>query len=54
MEAGNVKAANVVLMGAAANILGGDDKCWQDALLANVPAKFLELNQKAFELGKNA
>lgn len=54
LEAGNVKAANVVLMGAAAKILGGDDKCWQDALLANVPAKFLELNQKAFELGKNA
>ena len=54
MQAGNVRAANVVLMGAAAKILGGDDACWQDALRANVPAKFLELNRRAFELGKNA
>lgn len=54
LEAGNVKAANVVLMGAAAKILGGEDKLWQEALFENVPPKFLELNKKAFELGKNA
>ena len=27
---------------------------WQDAIEKNVPAKFLELNRKAFELGRNA
>ena len=27
---------------------------WQDAIEKNVPAKYLELNRKAFELGRNA
>ena len=54
LSVGNVKAANVVLMGAASKILGGDEKLWQEALVANVPAKFLDLNKKAFELGRNS
>ena len=29
-------------------------KAWQKSLEAMVPAKFLELNKKAFQLGKNA
>jgi len=41
-------------MGAASNILGGDETLWQQALVENVPAKFLELNKKAFQLGKNS
>ena len=52
-EAGSVKASNVVLMGVLSTKMGFDDKLWQDAIEQCVPAKFLELNKKAFELGKN-
>ena len=53
-EAGNAKASNVVLMGKVASQTDFDDKLWQDAIEQCVPPKFLELNKKAFELGKNA
>ncbi len=52
--AGNSKAANIVLLGAASKIICEDEKLWDEALRENVPAKFLELNLKAFELGKNS
>ena len=52
-QAGSVKASNVVLMGVLSTKMGFDDKLWQDAIEQCVPAKFLELNKKAFELGKN-
>ncbi len=50
-EAGNVKAVNVALIGVMAqnSELGRD--IWDAALEKAVPAKFLELNKKAFELG---
>ncbi len=53
-EAGNAKAVNVVLMGVASKVLGFSDDDWQKALESSVPEKFLEVNKKAFELGKNA
>ncbi len=53
-QAGNAKASNVVLMGVVASQTDFDDKLWQDAIEHCVPPKFLELNHKAFELGKNA
>ncbi len=52
-EAGGVKASNVVLMGVAASKMDFEDELWQDAIKQCVPPKFLELNQKAFELGMN-
>ncbi len=54
IEAGNVKAANVVLMGAASKLIGFSEKDWQQALVETVPAKFLELNKKAFSMGAQA
>ena len=51
-EAGNAKASNVVLMGVVSTKMDFDDKLWQDAIKQCVPEKFLELNKKAFELGK--
>ena len=30
------------------------EEAWQEAMEAIVPAKFLELNKKAFALGRNA
>lgn len=53
-QAGNAKASNVALMGALAARLDFDEKLWQNAIEQCVPEKFLELNKKAFELGKNA
>ncbi len=50
---GNAKASNVVIMGVVSRILDFEDKYWQKAIEECVPAKFLELNKKAFELGKN-
>lgn len=52
-EAGNAKASNVVLMGLIASKMSFDDEVWKDAIKNCVPEKFLELNLKAFELGKN-
>ena len=53
-QAGTAKASNVVLMGVLASRMDYPDELWQKALEQCVPPKFLELNRKAFELGKNA
>ncbi len=54
-KAGSSKAVNIALMGCLSNYFPEiTPEVWQEALLANVPAKFLELNQKAFALGKAA
>lgn len=53
-KAGSAKASNVALMGALSKKLDFSDEVWQKAIEECVPSKFLELNKKAFELGKNA
>ena len=53
-EAGSAKAVNLVLMGRLSHYFDLPEEAWMRSLEANVPAKFLELNKKAFELGKNA
>jgi len=50
-QAGTAKASNVVLMGVLSTKIGFDETVWQKALEQCVPAKFLELNKKAFALG---
>ena len=52
--AGNIKAVNVVLLGRLSHYFDIPEESWQKALEANVPAKLLEINKKAFLLGKNA
>lgn len=52
-EAGNAKASNVVLMGVIASKMNFEENVWKDAVRTCVPEKFLELNLKAFDLGKN-
>lgn len=51
-QAGSAKAVNVVLIGAVSNLLGFEEKLWLEALERQVPPKFLELNRKAFQLGR--
>ncbi len=52
-EAGNVKAVNLVLLGRLSHYFDFPDEVWQEAIKACVPEKFLEVNRKAFALGKN-
>ncbi|MCI7767338.1 MAG: indolepyruvate oxidoreductase subunit beta [Oscillospiraceae bacterium] len=53
-QAGNAKASNVVLMGVVSAQTEFEEALWQNAIEQCVPPKFLELNKKAFELGRNA
>ena len=53
-EAGSTKAVNVVLLGRLSHYFDLDEAVWQEALTALVPPKLLELNRKAFALGRNA
>jgi len=54
LEAGNPKTVNTVLLGALSKVLDVDYQLWIDALKKMVPAKLLDINLKAFELGRNA
>ncbi|MBQ8087606.1 MAG: indolepyruvate oxidoreductase subunit beta [Clostridia bacterium] len=51
-QAGSAKAVNVVLMGVLSKQMHFDKTVWDKAIEETVPARFLELNQRAFELGK--
>ncbi len=53
-QAGTSKASNVVLMGVVSKLTDFDIDSWQKAIVECVPPKFLELNKKAFELGRQA
>ncbi|MCR5806819.1 MAG: indolepyruvate oxidoreductase subunit beta [Oscillospiraceae bacterium] len=53
VSAGTARAVNVVLMGVVSELFDFDEKVWQDALDQCVPAKVLEVNKKAFELGRD-
>ena len=51
-EAGSAKAVNLVLMGVMSNHFSFPEEAWQEAIDACVPAKVLELNRRAFALGR--
>lgn len=53
-EAGSSKAVNLVLMGRLSHYFELPEEEWQKSIEAMVPKKFLELNKKAFALGKDA
>ena len=51
-EAGSSKAVNIVLMGHLSKYFDFTLEEWLQAIEDSVPAKFLELNKKAFALGR--
>ena len=51
ISAGNAKAVNVVLIGVMAKNTEIPYEEWLETIKATVPAKFLEANLKAFDLG---
>ena len=53
-QAGSSKAVNIVLMGHLSRNFDFTEAEWLEAIEQSVPAKFLELNKKAFTLGRNA
>lgn len=53
-EAGSAKAVNIALMGKLSRFFDFTEEEWLSAIASSVPAKFLELNQKAFRLGRNS
>ena len=53
-QAGSSKAVNLVLMGRLSKYFDFTPEEWLTAIEASVPAKFLEMNKKAFNLGLNA
>ncbi len=53
-EAGSSKAVNLVLMGRLSNYFDLPEEAWEKSMEAVVNPRFLELNRKAFALGKNA
>ena len=52
LEAGSSKATNIVLMGRLSKCLDIDKDKWIAALKESVAPKFVEMNIKAFELGR--
>ena len=52
--AGTARAVNVALLGAASAVLPFTEESWQRGLAAAVPAKILEVNLRAFALGRGA
>ncbi len=53
-EAGNARAVNTVMLGAFSNYLDFSEDEWKKAIEARVPKKTIEINLKAFELGRAA
>ncbi|MDO9308064.1 MAG: indolepyruvate oxidoreductase subunit beta [Deltaproteobacteria bacterium] len=52
-SAGNVRAANTVLLGAVSRKLDIAEQHWMKALEKMVPSKALDVNRKAFRLGRD-
>ncbi|MBQ6503881.1 MAG: indolepyruvate oxidoreductase subunit beta [Flexilinea sp.] len=54
-EAGSSKAVNLVLLGRLSNYFSDfTEEEWMSAIEQSVPEKFLEMNKKAFHLGRMA
>ncbi len=53
-QAGSSKAVNIVLIGRLSTYFDFPEQDWLTALEQSVPAKFLDMNKKAFALGRSA
>ena len=51
LKAGNIKAANVVLLGAVSNLLKVDKSIWESVIKKSFPQKLVKLNLDAFQMG---
>jgi len=53
-KAGNVKAANVVLLGAVSNLMTINSSIWEKIIKKSFPEKLIKMNLAAFQMGINA
>lgn len=53
IEAGSAKAVNIVLMGRMSKYMDIPEEKWIEAIKKSVAPKFVEMNLKAFKLGRN-
>lgn len=53
MEAGNIRTVNVVLLGLLSKAMDISEEEWEKVLKTTVPEKALDVNIKAFQLGRN-
>jgi indolepyruvate ferredoxin oxidoreductase beta subunit len=51
-DAGSPKAVNLVLMGRLSRYFPFSEEAWLNAVRESVPPKFLEMNRRAFALGR--
>jgi indolepyruvate ferredoxin oxidoreductase beta subunit len=52
LAAGNAKAVNAVILGALSSIMSFAPALWEEALRHQFPARLLDLNLRAFALGR--
>jgi len=50
-KAGNIKTANVVLLGALSNLMNIDKSIWQEIIKKSFPEKLIKMNLAAFQMG---
>jgi indolepyruvate ferredoxin oxidoreductase, beta subunit len=53
LRAGDVRAANVVLLGGISKFFKVGEELWLKTILNNLPAKVHDLNRKAFAAGRD-
>jgi indolepyruvate ferredoxin oxidoreductase beta subunit len=53
-ELGNIRAANVVLLGALSTFLDIPEETWLEIIETRVPGRYAELNRQAFLKGREA
>ena len=53
-KAGNIKTANVVLLGAVSNMMNIDQSIWQSVIKKSFPEKLVKMNLAAFQMGIDA
>ena len=53
-KAGNIKTANVVLLGALSNLMNIDQSIWQSIIKKSFPEKLVKINLAAFQMGIDA
>jgi indolepyruvate ferredoxin oxidoreductase beta subunit len=53
-EAGNPAMSGVVLLGALSSLVDSDQGIWLEVIKRLVPPRFVEMNQKAFVVGRGA
>jgi indolepyruvate ferredoxin oxidoreductase beta subunit len=53
-KAGNIRAANVVLLGAVSNLMNIEKSVWEGVIKKSFPQKLVKLNLDAFQMGITA